>query len=38
MIQFHDVCIKLKDKNEIAIIRKYGWNARLIIVLVGKMT
>jgi len=25
MAQLHDACIKLKDKNEIAIIQQYGW-------------
>jgi len=28
MKQLHYACIEVKDKNEIAIIHKYGWNAR----------
>jgi hypothetical protein len=38
MMQLHDVCIKLKDKNEIDIIRKYGWNAqRFTTIVIGKI-
>jgi len=37
-MQLHDVCIKLKDKNEIDIIRKYGWNAqRFTTIVIGKI-
>jgi len=28
MGQLHNECIKLKDKNEIAIIERYGWEAK----------
>jgi len=28
MKQLHYACTEIKDKNEIAIIYKYGWNAR----------
>jgi hypothetical protein len=37
MGQLHFACIKLKDKNEIAIIQQYGWEAkRYTVVLTGK--
>jgi len=28
MKQLHDACTELKDKNEIAIVHKYGYNAK----------
>jgi len=31
MKHLHYACTELKDKNEIAIIHKYGWNARYYI-------
>jgi len=37
MGQLHNACIKLKDKNEIAIIQQYGWKGkRYTAVLIGK--
>jgi hypothetical protein len=28
MTQLHNACIKLKDKNEISIVQRYGWEAK----------
>jgi len=37
MGQLHFACIRLKDKNEIAIIQQYGWKAKCYtVVLTGK--
>jgi hypothetical protein len=38
MGQLHNACIKLKDKNEIAIIQQYGYEGKLYTaILIGKV-
>jgi len=37
MRQLHFACTKLRDKNEIAIIQQYGWEAKhYTVALIGK--